>query len=113
MRIERDIKEKHSITGNQIKLILSVLPAEYEYRWDAEKVTPAGTIHTIIDRPTRKDHKNGHFGAWIDGVFGPVYAWFFEWEPYYPPMRRTEMKRTTFPTMIRTTMKRTTCKRTR
>lgn len=94
MRIVREKKAAHSISGNQIKLILSVTPTEHKLRW--EEAAYAGEIYTIVDRPSRRSHKNGWNGAWIEGRLGPVYAWFFQWNPYFPPKQMQRTKHTEF-----------------
>lgn len=101
MKVPREKKEAHSIVGKHIKLILSITPADYKLRW--EETAYAGDIHTIIDRPTRKSRKNGDAGVWIEGRLGPVFAWFFTWEPYTAPVRTVfKMSRTKQPPMVRT-----------
>jgi hypothetical protein len=97
MRITREKKEAHSIVGKQIKLILSITPAEYDLRW--EETAYAGEVYTIVERPFKRARKNGDAGVWIEGRLGPVFAWFFTWEPYFPPK---QMQRTKQTSMLRT-----------
>jgi hypothetical protein len=108
MRIPREKKEEHSVTGKQIKIILSVIPADPSRKWDI--AAWAGEIYTIIDRPHRKAKKNGQNGVWIEGIFGPVYAWFHEWEPFIPMVRTKYTMIRTNKALVRTkisSMKRT------
>jgi len=57
------------------------------------------TIHTIVDRPTRKSRRNGEFGVWVNGINGKVFVWFHEWYPYVPP---AVMMRTKYAVLVRT-----------
>jgi len=61
-----------------------------------------GSIHTIVDRPSRKSRRNGTFGVWVEGVHGKVFTWFHEWWPYTPLVTMTRkapvLQRTVKPT---------------
>lgn len=86
-------KHDHFEVGKQIRIVLA--RCERVHTHNSRNLIP-GSIHTITDRPSRKDLRNGVRGVWVDGTVGKVYALFYEWQPYFPPMTRTVMVRTTF-----------------
>lgn len=102
--IKKIEKELHVEEGLQIKMILSPygLRKEESNMWNLKP----GSIHTIIDRPSRNSRKNGDYGIWVQGNFEPAFIWFFCWIPYFAPnpMQRTlhKMIRTKNTSMQRT-----------
>lgn len=108
MKVE---KRTHIWPGSFIKIILSPygLRADESNMWNLYP----GSVHEIVDRPTRKSRRNGDMGVWVDGVREPAFVRFFCWNPFIKkapmkrkaiPMTRNEpvMKRTVEPIMRRT-----------
>lgn len=82
-------KYDHIQPGKQIKIVLA--RCERVHTAHSRNLIP-GSIHTIVDRPSRKSLKNGVRGVWIEGINGLVYALFYEWVPYIPMIRMTRTK---------------------
>lgn len=98
-------KEDHIETGLVIKIVLA---SAYDrcYQEYAKLIVP-GSIHEIVDRPTRMNRKNGDMGVWVQGTGGQkVFVRMFGWIPYIAPkpMQRTvySFVRKKFPSMQRT-----------
>lgn len=81
-------KHLHHRPGKQIRMIL----CPCEYRVGNDRSIVPGKVFTIICTPaSRKDRRNGNNGVWIQGQEKPIFVWFFEYEPYIPPI---EIQRT-------------------
>lgn len=92
-------KESHIETGLQIKIILASC-FDHTYIPFSKYIVP-GSVHTIVDRPSRKSRKNGDMGVWIEGTNDEkVFIRFFG---YVPIATSVQMTRTKRPEMIRTT----------
>lgn len=91
-------KETHIQTGKFIKVVLASA-YDHQYKPYAKQIIP-GSIHEIVDRPSRRSRKNGDMGVWVDGTDDEkVFIRFFGYSPYFP---KVEMTRTAMPEMRRT-----------
>lgn len=105
MKTPKIDKHWHIQVGKQIKIVLA--RCERVHTWNSHNLIP-GTIHTIVDRPSRKSKRNGDRGVWVNGTEGKVYCLFYEWLPYIPKVKMVRMKepqvmiRTKKSVMIRT-----------
>jgi hypothetical protein len=89
MKIDRT---KHIETGLQIRIVLASC-YDFIYRPYAKYIVP-GSIHTIVDRPSRKARRNGDMGVWVEGTDDEkVFVRFFGWLPY---VQKKSMQKTEF-----------------
>lgn len=84
-------KETHTEPGKQIKVVLASA-YDHQYREYAKLIIP-GSIHEIVERPSRKARRNGDMGVWVEGTDEEkVFVRMFGWQPYFAPkaMQRTK-----------------------
>ena len=98
-------KENHTETGLLIKVVLASA-YDHLYKPYAKNIIP-GSIHEIVDRPSRRSRKNGDMGVWVYGTDEEkVFVRMFGWQPYFAPkpMQRTKQTfiRNKFPSVQRT-----------